>query len=223
MRVQEPLSLRSLPIGFVIAFLLALVVGCEETMVSPRHDGKVTDVTEGDFLVGDGAVVQITDFVGRVTWRTGGTGTVHVKATRRATSRAALEHIGIDMLPRNGGLDLTAKNPEDLDHVSVDFDVIAPEGVIPHIATAVGDIDYTGRPRGQCRFATGVGNIRLRLPEDVDVTVELRAAVGSIFSVFPVEGSVSTQPSVVHGRIGRGDGGALSGSSAVGNIYLKRW
>jgi hypothetical protein len=230
MRTHTAISKKNLRITIVVLLLLVLLVGCNDSTTSPCYDcvpvpgdGKFTDVAERQFAVGDGAVVSVDNFAGRVTWRTGDAGTVRVRATRRAAHRSDLDCIELSMAAREGRLDITTDNPTNLKKASVDLEITGPADALPRIATGVGNVDYKGRPIGICRFGTGVGSIRLRLPDDVDITVELRVAVGSIYSAFPVDGMVSSQPNVVRGKIGQGREGELRANAAVGNIRLLRW
>jgi len=211
-----------------MSLLILAMVGCDD-IVSPCYDcesttadGLFAEATERTFAVGEGAVIRVDDFAGEVTYRPGDSGTIRVIATRRAEKRSDLDRVEVDWDLHSGGLDITTCNPAHLRRAVVDLEITAPPGAIPRISTGVGNINYMGRPVGSCRFETGVGAIRLRLPADVDITVELSAAVGSIFVASDFDGSMSRDWGVVRGRIGNGNGGDLVASTAVGNIYLIR-
>jgi hypothetical protein len=210
--------------------LFGLAAGCEDNPMSPHHhhtsgfdDGRYVEVIDRSFSVTAAPVVIIEGFVGNVTFRTGESGTVRVVATQRAGRRSNLDGIELSMVADNQGLHVRAANPLNFKNVSVDLEIFAPSDAIPRISTGVGIIDYKGRPTGSCRFGTGVGSIRLRLRADSNITVELRAGVGSIHMDFPVYGVAAHLTSVVTGKIGTGDEGHVRADTGVGTIYVTRW
>jgi DUF4097 and DUF4098 domain-containing protein YvlB len=83
-----------------------------------------------------------------------------------------------------------------------------------------GDIDYEGAPEGDCRFETGTGDIRLKLPADLNVRVDLEVGTGSIDVGYDVEGDVSRRD--VRGTIGSGQEGTISAETGTGDIDLVR-
>lgn len=230
MRAYRALSKRSLRVAVLVVFLVVPVVGCYESPTAPCHhcepiewDDDYTRRVQREFTVDDGAGILVDDFVGRVTYRVGVDERVRVVATLRARRYSDLDHIALSMVSHSGGVDVRAQNPAHLKHVAVDLEITAPAGAVPSIAVGTGDIDYRGRPTGAYRFTTGVGSIRVRLPADVSLTVELSVGVGSIFLGFPVDGMVSNPPGYVRGRIGDGGDGRLDACAAVGNITLSEW
>ena len=84
--------------------------------------------------------------------------------------------------------------------------------------TGAGDIDYEGWPEGECRFETGAGSIKLRLPEDIDARLDLEVGVGDIEVDMPVEGQISKRE--VRGTLGNGDGAEIRAHSGAGDIDL---
>lgn len=206
--------------------LLAIpVLGCNGGSTSPciDCDGRVFDVLEESLPVGEAASITVDNFTGKVTYRTGEPGRVRVVATRRATSQSDLESLEVNVMSYQSDIEVMTENPMNLKQTSVDLEITAPADAMPLVNTAVGEIDYKGRPTGFCRFATGVGSIRLRLPTDVNVALDLSTGVGSIHMRFPVIGEVSSQPSFVRGRIGHGGDGQIEAATAVGSIYVVRW
>jgi hypothetical protein len=208
-----------------VAILLMAAAGCGDDPVAPCLDcgdgTSYVQVMQRDFTVESAATVEVENFTGKVTYRIGDAGAIHVKATRRAQRQGHLDDIDVEWIHGAGGIRIVATNPEQHRNASVDFEITAPADAVPHISTAVGDIDYRGRPTGNYHFRTGVGTIRLRLPATVNLIVDLSAAVGSIYLGIPVDGSVSTRH-LVRGRIGNGDEGSVHASTAVGSIHLIR-
>ncbi len=87
-----------------------------------------------------------------------------------------------------------------------------------HLDTSAGNIKYQGTPQGDCRFETSAGSIKLILPANVNVRLDLDATVGDIDVDMSVEGTVSSRK--VKGTIGSGDGGEIRAHTSAGNIDL---
>jgi hypothetical protein len=200
------------------------ILGCDDS-VSPCHDcswtdsgERVSEIIARSFVVDDGATIEVDNFAGRVSYRTGPGDTVRVRAIKRTVHRAELDRIDVEMSTVQGGLRIRTENLDDLKNVSVDLEVTAPESAQPRLITGVGAIDYQGRPDGNCVFTAGVGSITLRLSPDVSIVVDLSVGVGSIVVHFNVEGSVRV--GCVNGRIGGGYDGAVHATTGVGHIRL---
>jgi hypothetical protein len=86
--------------------------------------------------------------------------------------------------------------------------------------TGAGSIRYEGTPQGECRFETGAGNIKLTLPADLNVQVDLDSGVGNIDVDFAVDGQVSKRE--VRGVIGSGAQGTIYAHTGAGNIDVVR-
>jgi hypothetical protein len=86
--------------------------------------------------------------------------------------------------------------------------------------TGSGSIDYQGAPQGECRFRTGSGSIGLRLPADLDATVDLHTGSGSVDVAYEVDGQISRQD--VQGIIGSGDVATIYAHTGSGSIDLTR-
>ena len=98
-----------------------------------------------------------------------------------------------------------------------DIDIRGTSGKID-AHTGAGSIDFRGRPRGNCRFDVVAGTIKLRLPADVNVKVDLDTSAGDIDVELPVDGKVSNRN--VNGIIGSGDEGEIRAHVSAGNIDL---
>jgi DUF4097 and DUF4098 domain-containing protein YvlB len=84
--------------------------------------------------------------------------------------------------------------------------------------TGSGSIDYMGSPEGDCRFNTGTGSISLRLPADLDATVDLHTGTGSVEVGYAVDGQVSKRD--VKGVIGSGTQMSIYAHTGSGSIDL---
>lgn len=88
------------------------------------------------------------------------------------------------------------------------------------IGLGAGEITYEGRPAGSCRFETGVGAILLKLPEDLDVEVDVGTGLGSISVDYAVDGRVTTRDA--WGVIGDGSQGSIFAHTGAGNVTLSQ-
>lgn len=87
------------------------------------------------------------------------------------------------------------------------------------LGTGAGAIQYQGTPAGYCSFETGAGEIRLRLPADPDVRLDLSLNIGTIDVGYDVDGSVS--PREVTGVIGDGSQATIYARTGVGQIAVR--
>ncbi|MDH3214859.1 MAG: hypothetical protein OEN01_01045 [Candidatus Krumholzibacteria bacterium] len=202
-----------------IAFFMVLAAGCEEdTTTTPSP--KFSQAIDTSFAVGDSVTLMVDSFAGRITVREGQAGTIEVRATKWASRVGDLALIAIGMTEQPGTLQIQATQPAGVNNVSLDLEITVPSDTELQLATGVGTIDCRGRPRGSCRYATGVGSVVLRLPADVNLTVELATGVGRIHVDFLVNGVVSEHS--VNGAIGNGNEGEVHARTGVGNIDLIR-
>lgn len=99
------------------------------------------------------------------------------------------------------------------------IDVWGAEGSV-RLGLGAGQITYRGTPTGPCRFETGVGEIRLGLPADADLELDLGTAFGSVDVDFAVVGHVSGRE--VKGVIGDGGQGSIYARTAAGTVRVDR-
>jgi len=86
------------------------------------------------------------------------------------------------------------------------------------LGTGAGSIQYQGSPAGHCSFESGAGDIRLRLPADPDVRVDLNIGLGTIDVGYDVDGS--TSPRDVSGVIGDGSQASIYANTGLGLISV---
>lgn len=89
-----------------------------------------------------------------------------------------------------------------------------------NLRTGSGGIDYEGTPQGDCRFETGSGGIRLRLPATLNVTVDLSTGSGGIEVDYDVLGQPARRS--VKGTVGTGDQGSIYAHTGSGSIDLEQ-
>lgn len=83
-----------------------------------------------------------------------------------------------------------------------------------------GQITYDGPLSGKNRFQTGAGEIRLRLPADLNMEVDLSTGIGAVGVDFFVDGLVRVRN--VQGVIGDGSQGSISAHTGAGGVYLEQ-
>jgi len=84
--------------------------------------------------------------------------------------------------------------------------------------TNSGSVRYQGVPEGDCRFSTKSGSITLRVPADLDATLDLSTSSGSVNHEFSVTGIV--RRNMVDGIIGDGQGCRIYAHTPSGSIDL---
>jgi len=89
------------------------------------------------------------------------------------------------------------------------------------LEVGAGEIDYEGEPQGDCVLNSNVGNVTLRLPEDVNAEVRLTTGIGNVdLGGFDVEGEVGRTE--VDGVIGMGEEATIEARTGAGNVVLIR-
>ncbi len=164
----------------------------------------------------DRIYVDMTEERGQITVRTR-------KADNLGNAQVALEIIappGTELSLRTGAGDINVRD------ISGSIDARTGAGTIQvagaagpvRLGTGAGDIEYRGTPAGRCSFESGAGEIRLRLPADPDVRVDLGIGWGSIDVGYDVDGSSSTRS--VTGVIGDGSQATIYAHTGVGSISV---
>ena len=86
--------------------------------------------------------------------------------------------------------------------------------------TGAGAIQFQGELQGNCRFTSGVGEIRLELPADLNMQIDLSSGLGSVDVGYPVVGQTSQRSA--KGYIGTGSEGSIYAFTGAGGIDLNR-
>jgi hypothetical protein len=153
------------------------------------------------------------------------------RVTVRTTKRNNLSNASVDLeivAPARTELKLvTGAGTIDIRELSGPIDAHTGAGTIVvtgttgavQLGTGAGTIQYQGTPAGYCSFETGAGDIRLSLPADPDVRVDLNTGLGSIDLGFEVDGS--TSPREVSGVIGNGSQATIHASTGLGTISVR--
>ena len=194
--------------------------------------------SEEAFAVGEAPNLKIDNFAGNVTVRTGPSGLIRMAATRKARNRNDLDRIEVQVSDRDGGLVIKTEKPSGLNAASVELEITAPAGTRLEADTGAGNLEitdssgqidvhsgagnirYQGAPQGECRFESGAGNIKLTLPADLNVQVDLQTGAGDVDVDYTVDGRVTGR--AVQGVIGSGAEGTIYAQTGAGKIDLLR-
>jgi hypothetical protein len=199
-----------------------------EVNVVPAANGLSIRTRKPASLFNASVRLEITAPAGTRLQATTGAGRITVsglQANTRVESGSGtidLQEIGGDIYAHtgSGGIDIRgAAGDIQAETGSGGIDVSGVAGAV-RLQTGSGSIDYAGRPRGDCHFQTGSGSIRLGLPADVQVTVDLTTSSGSIDVDFAVDGTQSR--GAVRGKIGDGSQGSIRAHTGSGSIDVTR-
>lgn len=153
------------------------------------------------------------------------------RVTVKTTKRNNLSNASVDLdivAPRGTELQLvTGAGTVDVRDITGRINAQTGAGTITvagaagpvQLRTGAGSIQYQGTPLGHCSFDNGAGDIRLRLPADPDVRVDLSTGLGSIDLGYEVDGS--TSPRQVKGVIGDGSQGSIYAGTGLGLISIR--
>jgi len=209
-------------VAIVCAVALSLVAGlagCESNpLITSEYD--YSDSTSYDYSVGDTLVIAAETFVGAITFDQSGARSVQVTVTRWANRESNLELLQVEAAQAGSQITISVTNPEDLNEVAADIEIVGPAEVVLDLAAGVGRVDCSGEPGASWQADIGVGDVELSLPADVNATVELATGVGSIDVDFEVDGEVSSR--LVVGDIGDGGGSEIAAHVGVGDISVDR-
>ena len=209
---------------------------------------------EETFEVGETPYLDVSNFAGTVSVRSGENNLIRVVATKKASGSGTLDRISINMSEQRDRVTVRTRKSDNLTNASVDLEIIAPPGAElelhtgagtielrdmtgsiransgagtieltgaagpVQLGTGAGSIQYQGSPAGHCSFESGAGDIRLRLPADPDVRVDLNIGLGTIDIGYDVDGS--TSPRDVSGVIGDGSQASIYANTGLGLISV---
>jgi hypothetical protein len=212
---------KNLVVIIAVVFLSIAISGCDDDPTSVTEQrysvGENYSFEAGDYSISS---LVVENFVGNATVRPGAADVIIISATKWAKHEGDLAKISLDIFQNSGGVFVDSDNPSEVHGVSVDFDITVPPDTWVSVKNGVGSISYRGRAGGGCHFDTGVGSIRLNLPSDINVEVELSVGVGSIHIDFPVNGQISRHS--VKGIIGNGTEGEILAVVGVGNLFVQK-
>ena len=202
----------------VAVLVTGLIAGCDTNPVSStQYDYSDSDVLS--FAVGDSVTISADTFVGSVTFGPWVLEGVQVTITKWANVEADLDLLHVESSESDTVVRVEASNPENLNEVEVDIEILGPPGVSLDLASGVGSVRCVGRPGIHWGADVGVGEVEFEVPADVNISVQLEVGVGDVTVDFDVDGEVTARRVV--GTIGTGDDGEILAHVGVGSITLK--
>lgn len=213
-------------------------VAREVTLIEEAVSVRESESEAWSFEVGEAPELEVDNFAGSITVRTGEGDTIQVTAIKKVPANLGAEQIEVTMSEGDRGVVVTSRNPRRLNNASVELQIIVPPntrldldtgagGIDVHgvrgevrLDTGAGSVEYEGEPLGDCAFETGAGSITLKLPEDLNAEVDLSTGVGSIEVEYDVAGQVSAWE--VEGLIGDGSEASISAHTGAGAIEVVR-
>lgn len=151
----------------ILALLAILLTACGG--LSQKYEEELDE----SFAVGDRPVLMVDNFAGDVIVHAGESGSIHVIAVKRSAREKDLDRIEVDMIKRDGGLDVITDPPSGLKNVSVDLEITIPLNADLDLHTGAGDI-IVRDVQGDVRADSGAGDVDVR-----DVIGELDAHTGA--------------------------------------------
>jgi DUF4097 and DUF4098 domain-containing protein YvlB len=218
--------------------------------------GTTSERVEQTFQVGDAPTLKIENFAGSITIRSSESGVIEVTAAKRASNRARLGQIEIEMAQTDNGVQIETRTRPPASNMSVNLDIRVPantelvidtgagtvyaDGITApidirsgagqvdlrsaagpvRVQVGAGQILYEGAPTGSCRFDTGAGEIRLSVPADWNMEVDLSTGIGAVGIDFPVDGMVRLRE--VSGVVGDGSQASITAHTGAGAVSLNR-
>lgn len=145
----------------VTAAIIAAGAGLFAAMPVVREGGigRVTERTEGVYAAGQAPLLEVDNFAGNVTVRTGESGRMRVIVEKRAMSSEGLARIQVDVEEQDNGLRIRSSRPSTLNaNESVDLEVFVPADARLALDTGAGNLQIDD-VQGEIRAHTGAGNV----------------------------------------------------------------
>ncbi|MFN2290505.1 MAG: hypothetical protein ACK2UC_04860 [Anaerolineae bacterium] len=147
---------------------------------------------EERFEVGAAPDLEITNFAGAITIRTGEEGTISVVATKRASSRSRLDRIDVDMRASGSGVTITTRRLFDGGNAYVELEIVVPANSSVSVDTGAGEVDLRG-VAGSIDIHSGAGQVDVR---DASGRVQVDLGAGQILYEGTPQGDCRFQTGV---------------------------
>jgi DUF4097 and DUF4098 domain-containing protein YvlB len=160
-----------------IAWLTSRNIGSwEEPFDLGDLGGAQRERVEQTFAVGAAPDLEITNFAGAITIRSGEEELIRVVATKRASSQSRLDRITVDMQARGGDVVIRTRKDFDTGNASVDLEITVPAGSRVSVDTGAGEVNVRG-VTGQIDIHSGAGSVDVR---DAQGTAQVGLGAGQI-------------------------------------------
>lgn len=158
-------------VGAAVAGLYAFPVSREMGI------GRVEERTEQIFTVGETPTLEVENFAGDVTVRSGEGDEIRVTVTKRAGSGSQLNRIDVDVSEQADGVEIRTSHPgTSIGGASVRLEVSVPNDARLELDTGAGNVVVDG-VEGEISARSGAGNVRV---EGAAASVELSTGAGNI-------------------------------------------
>lgn len=139
--------------------------------------GRVTERSEQSYPVGQAPMLEVDNFAGNVTVRSGESGRIRVIVTKRATSSDNLNRIDVGLNQLDNGLQIRSSRPSTLvSNISVELDIFVPPDARLELDTGAGNVSVDG-VQGEIVVHTGAGNVRV---EGAMAPIALNTGAGNV-------------------------------------------
>jgi DUF4097 and DUF4098 domain-containing protein YvlB len=206
--------------------------------------GQSRERVEDTFEAGETPALEITNFAGAVTIRSGEGNAVYVVATKKAPSQSRLDRIEVNMSESDGRVVIKTRNSSNISDTSVDLEITAPAGSQVRVDTGAGEVNVRGIT-GQTDIHSGAGAVDVRgaqAPVQVDlgagqITYEgipsgncrFETGVGEVILRLPTSANVTVDLGTgmgsvdvnlaLDGSISRRSANGTIGDGSQGSIY----
>jgi len=128
------------------------------------------------FQVGDAPTLDIENFAGSITIRSGSSGVIEVTAVKKASNRARLNQIEIDMGQTDDGLWIETRTRPPVSNMSVDLDIRVPANTDLVVDTGAGTV-YVDGVTAPIDIESGAGQVDIR---DAEGPARVQIGAGQI-------------------------------------------
>jgi DUF4097 and DUF4098 domain-containing protein YvlB len=123
---------------------------------------RMEETTEQVFIVGEAPSLEVENFAGRVTVRSGESGEIRVAVTKRALSSDRLDQIDVNVSEQDDGVRIRTSGPGVLTgNMSVDLEAFVPADARLELDTRAGNVEVDD-VRGEISTHSGAGNVRVQ-------------------------------------------------------------
>jgi DUF4097 and DUF4098 domain-containing protein YvlB len=123
--------------------------------------GTTSERVEQTFQVGDAPTLDIDSFAGSITIRSGRVGIIEVTAAKKASNRARLSQIEVQMFQDDSGVRIETRRRGGASNMSVDLDIRVPANTSLVVQTGAGTV-YADGITASMDIQSGAGQVDLR-------------------------------------------------------------
>ncbi len=200
-------ALAVLGLAICAVVVIALGVGLATTPLFHVGFGAgMQETATSTYNVGPMSNLQVDDFAGNVTIRTGSSGVIQVVATKKAPNSGQLAQIQVNITPQDGGLTIKTTKPISFGSGSVNLDITIPADARVTAHTGAGNVDVQG-VSVSVSVDTGAGNAQI-----TNVSGPVDAHTGA--------GNINVQGSTANVRAQTGAGNVQYSGTPQGTIDL---